>query len=114
MTRRARHSLAGACAVGALLAAVTVVIMVLLSRSASAEAISCMRWSDMAALLERAGEKAVGGGLISDTLALQVFASPNGETFSVVAINARGVGCLVAMGRDWDLGAIPQKPGAEL
>jgi hypothetical protein len=54
-----------------------------------------------AGLAEQFGEKPVAAGLQADGRMLEIFASPDGATWTAVAISPARVACVVATGRGW-------------
>ena len=64
-------------------------------------------------LADRYGEAPVSLGMRSNGEVLQVFASPQGGTWTIVSTSPSGLACILAAGRGWD--APPLKiidPGA--
>lgn len=65
------------------------------------------------ALKEKAHEQPTGAGLMGDKnqFAWTLFASPKGETWTMVVIDAKGMACVVGGGQNWvDLGAAKGDP----
>lgn len=74
----------------------------------AAQSPGCAPWPVMRDLLaERYGEQIIGGGVVSDTVVVQVLAAPEGATFTVVTIRVDGSACMIASGTDWDPGVNP-------
>ncbi len=69
----------------------------------------CAKWGDMNEALKKEYKEEPTGpaGLIGDKVMIQVYLSPNGATFTVVAIKADGMACPVASGTDWIDGKAP-------
>lgn len=85
-------------------------VILLLCTYARAE--QCTSWPVLKKVLaEQWGEVPIGGGLVNRDVVVQVLASPDGETFSIVEINKQGVACTVAAGFGWEPGKNPPKPG---
>ena len=53
------------------------------------------------ALFEEHGEAAVGAGRDDRELVVQLFATPDGATWTLVIMRPDGTACLVAAGREW-------------
>lgn len=58
-------------------------------------------------LQNRFAEIDIGGGRIGPQLVARVFASPDGATFTILAVNPNGLACLVLSGDDWEPGRLP-------
>lgn len=58
-------------------------------------------------LKDRFAEIDIGGGRIGPQLVARVFASPDGSTFTILAVDPRGLACLVLSGDDWEPGRLP-------
>lgn len=69
----------------------------------------CSPWPEMVrSLMDRYHEEpAAGGGLINPTMAIRVFVSPGGETFTIVSVGRDGRACILASGFGWDAGTVP-------
>jgi hypothetical protein len=53
------------------------------------------------ALFEQHGEAAVGAGHDDRELVVQLFATADGATWTLVVVRPDGIACLVASGREW-------------
>ena len=62
----------------------------------------CASHSELTALLEKHGESQVAAGLTSGGGLLEVFATEDGSTFTIVITTPHGTSCVVESGRDWD------------
>jgi hypothetical protein len=60
-------------------------------------------------LAERFGEAAVAAGLAADGAVLEVFATPDGDSWTIAVTVPGGPSCVVAVGRQWQ--ARPASPG---
>ena len=77
-----------------------------------ARAEQCTSWTALKQVLaELWGEVPIGGGLVSRDVIVQVLASPDGASFTVVEINKAGIACSIAAGFGWEPGKNPPKPG---
>lgn len=52
-------------------------------------------------LKEKYNEVEVGGGLVNEKAVVLLFASPAGETWSLVSTGANGISCLLTEGENW-------------
>jgi hypothetical protein len=74
---------------------------------------ACHRYGDVAkALAEGFAERPVAFGVQSDGTLMQVFASPSGDTWTVVLTDAGGKSCVVAEGVRWE--SLPPPPKGPL
>ncbi len=68
----------------------------------------CAPWAKWAPFLKEShGETPIGGGAVSDKVAVAVMASPAG-TFTILVVDARGIACAIASGDSWDPGRLPE------
>ncbi len=105
------HSFPRALALALFIAAFAVVIFITAGAARSEEQLRCGPWPRVVANASRLfGEVPIGGGLLSEKAIIQVLASPNGETFSIFAVDANGYACMVAAGFGWDPGQTPPPP----
>ena len=80
--------------------------------SCRARAAQCTPWPALKQVLaEQWGEVPIGGGLIDGNTIIQVLASPDGGTFTVVAIDRANVACSIASGFGWEPGHNPHTAG---
>lgn len=54
-------------------------------------------------------ESEVGGGIVSETAITLLFASPDGDTWTIAMLSPDGQACVVAGGSDWFHDRIPAK-----
>lgn len=93
---------------GAMIAAVTMISAFLIVGKARAEQQSCAPFKMVRENLEKKhNETIISGGLNSDKLATFVFASPGGETFTIVIVDTRGIACQVGAGKQWFQESVP-------
>jgi hypothetical protein len=52
-------------------------------------------------------ETEVGTGMVSDTEVLMLYASPGGETWTILGLNVSGIACIKSAGKGWDAGRLP-------
>lgn len=71
----------------------------------------CMPFAEIKAFLrDHHGERPIGGGQAGPGHAVHVFASHDGRSFTLLAVEAKtGMACALAIGTDWDPGALPGK-----
>ena len=63
----------------------------------------CAKRSDLAAhLAGRFGEAPMARGLSENGTLLEIFASPDGASWTAIATHADGTSCLIASGRFWE------------
>ncbi|EBU8132058.1 hypothetical protein DLM20_25210 [Salmonella enterica subsp. enterica serovar Java] len=73
-----------------------------------------MSWADMRQLITgRYGEVEIGGGQVNGSLTVVVFASIEGQTFTIVSRDASNWSCMLAVGSGWEPGANPALPVPE-
>lgn len=53
-------------------------------------------------------EVEVGGGLINEHGVIVTYASPEGETWTILAVGTEGVSCIVSSGEHWFVGSLPK------
>lgn len=58
-----------------------------------------------AALLQRYGEAPVGRGLAREGVLIEILASPDGSSWTMLAIGPRGIACAVDAGEGWQVPA---------
>ena len=63
-------------------------------------------------LKQRFAEKQAGIGLAEDGRLLEVFSSPDGRTWTLIATSAAGLSCVITSGRTWVQPA-PEVPGVD-
>ncbi len=80
-----------------------------LSTPALSQPVACSTYIGLRdSLKNRFQETAIGGGITASAKTIiQVFASPSGKTFTVLSIQADGLACIIAAGRDWQPGTLP-------
>ena len=61
-------------------------------------------------LKDRYGETSLGKGLATDTVIIEIFASP--DTFTILATRTDGLACMIAAGKGWEV-AIPKNEDTE-
>jgi hypothetical protein len=84
-------------------------IAALAAPAAAQDAPNCAPWTVMKPrLAERYGELPIGGGIVNPTTIATVFAAPDGATWSLVVVDRSGRACLIATGRDWEPGRLPE------
>ena len=69
--------------------------------SASAAQVCAPYESVRRALFEQHGEAVVGTGRDDRELVVQLFATPDGATWTLVIVRPDGLACLVASGQEW-------------
>jgi hypothetical protein len=68
----------------------------------------CGPWDNLKSFLaEKHHEVEVGGGFIGPTIVTVLFMSPDGDTWSMVALGTDDQACIVQSGRDWFQRSIP-------
>jgi hypothetical protein len=55
------------------------------------------------------GEVQVGGGIVNDKAVLVIYATPGGETWTVLTLGIDGSACLLMSGKEW-FGGLPPLP----
>jgi len=89
----------------ALVSALLLMPMVSVVGSALAEDVPCGNKTDVAKLLDdRYGETPISNGLQGNGELMQVYASPETGTWTMVTTTAQGVSCVVATGQRWSDG----------
>lgn len=58
-------------------------------------------------LARRYGERPVAGGVTAEGRLIEVLASPDGATFTVLLTDGRGASCLVLAGAGWRVYSMP-------
>ncbi len=87
-----------------LLYIIAVIALMLLPFAAHAQeaAPPCGPWETARKLLEeKYHETIVGSGIINDKTVVIVFASPDGETFTLLSVAANGMACSLMTGGGW-------------
>lgn len=70
----------------------------------------CGPWDAMKEkLASRYGEVPIGGGVVDGSTMLQVLASPDGSTWTLVTIDTAGMACLKGTGTGWEQGVLPAR-----
>ena len=62
----------------------------------------CMKHADLEVVLEKHKESQAAIGVASNGSLVEVYATADGSTWSIVMTNPRGISCVVAIGQDWD------------
>lgn len=79
--------------------------------AAAAATPACAERGDLARFLEREhGEILAGGGIASPAIRFELYARPDGRSWTIVAVRPDGVACMVAAGEHWEPVA-PRPPG---
>jgi len=88
--------------------AVTLVaVLVILALPARAQQYPCgVRDAIIGSLAQRHGEQVVATGLAATGAFVEVFASPEGKTWTVLVVLPSGLACIKAVGTDWE----PREP----
>jgi hypothetical protein len=77
----------------------------LLSAPARAQQMPCAKLAEVTAgLAERYREKLVSAGLQANGQLLEIFASPDGATWTALTTSPAGLACMVATGKNWQQG----------
>ncbi len=63
-------------------------------------------------LMLKYGEQLVAQGLATDGMVVELYASANGDTWSILVVSPTGVACLAAAGEGWTLENV-QIPGRD-
>lgn len=62
----------------------------------------CAETATIKRVLKKAGELPTSGGLLPQNgVLLEIYASPNGRTFSLVITDQHGQSCITKVGTDW-------------
>ena len=85
----------------ALAAAVLSVSLVCAGASQAAARKACMPRAEVAGQLEKHKETPAAIGVASNGSLLEVFATADGATWSIIMTDVRGNSCVVAVGEDW-------------
>lgn len=102
MTRHPLHSFRMSLTTGLLIGALYAGGV---AKALSHEAV-CAPWTDIKVrYAAKFKEVPVSSGIVNANLAIQVLASPDGETFTLVLVGSDGVGCIIAVGKGWEPGA---------
>ena len=72
----------------------------------------CMKRTELTGVLEKHQETPAAIGLASNGSLIEVFATADGATWSIVMTSPQGVACVVAVGEDWDQRMVLQAPAA--
>lgn len=84
---------------------------------AHAQSRNCGPYEKMEEFLsEKHNEAVISQGLAANGMALQIFSSPKGETWTVVALSPTGTACMIATGTHWikNTGAISKLRGPKI
>ncbi len=82
---------------------IAVIALMLLPFAANAQGVACYQWETARkALEEKYHETIVGSGIINDKTVVIVFASPDGETFTLLSVGADGLACKILDGGGWN------------
>jgi len=84
-----------------ILALVAFLATVLLSGAGAAQSACAPRADVLETLRNRYGEAIVAGGVTTKGVLLEVVASNDGGTWTLIATSPAGVSCLVAAGEGW-------------
>lgn len=81
----------------------------LFASRAKAQPVTCFPFAQLRdGLKARYHETAIGGGIYSGGQSIvQVYASAEGATFTILAIQSDGLACVIAGGKDWQPGTLP-------
>lgn len=58
---------------------------------------------------ERLHQFEVGGGMVNENVLMVVFASEDGEMWTLLSVGSDGSACVISAGSDWFPGALPKK-----
>ena len=73
---------------------------------------ACGAYEDLRAMLaERFGEHPASAGLAQNGTVMQVFASATAGTWTMVTVQASGMACVFAIGRNWEQQTALPGPG---
>jgi len=88
---------------------VLALLSTLLSAPAWGQEQNCAPFDRVSAFhAEKLNETRIAQGISGDgTQMLMIFASPNGETWSIVVVGSDGIACLKARGNDWQVRSDP-------
>ena len=90
-------------AFGTLFAAAAIALSLVGLGAPEAEARNvCMKHSDLTGVLQKHKESQAAIGVASNGNLIQVYATEDGATWSIVMTNPQGVSCVMAVGKDWD------------
>lgn len=88
-----------------------ILALFLMATSANAQASNCAsRAHIVERLASKYGETRQSIGLGANNQAVELFASPDTGTWTIVVTNANGVSCLVASGTAWEATRTPSAP----
>jgi len=91
-------------------ALILVLFLLFLMNMAHAQQQMCAPFDEMReTLASQYHETEVGTGMVSDTDVLMLFASPGGETWTILGLNVSGIACIKSAGKGWDAGQLPAK-----
>lgn len=80
--------------------------LLLLPAAVQAQAVCAPRQALVEVLKEEHREVPVSLGLTEDGRAAELFASPDGKTWTFVVTTPHGLSCVFAAGKDWDPGKL--------
>ena len=86
---------------------VAVLGLSLIGSSAHAQPGPCGPWLPLQKVLEeKHKETTIGGGIVNALVIIEVLASQDGKSFTIVSRNKNGMACILAVGKDWNPGLI--------
>lgn len=68
---------------------------------ANAQRPLCLKHDDMVAMLKTFGEEPVSAGISNTGPMIEIFASPDGSTWSLVVSGTDGMACMTVAGEGW-------------
>jgi hypothetical protein len=81
------------------------------SRADAQEGPPCAPTTELVAKLkDKYGEVEVGGGIFNEQVVVIPFASPGGDTWTILSIGTDGFACILSHGTDWFPGVLPEAP----
>jgi hypothetical protein len=88
--------------------AVAVILLSSLPSAVQAQALCLKRETMIKELKKQFNEVPISIGLAGDKI-IEIFASPNGETFTIIFTTKEGITCPIAAGEDWVNSPVPSK-----
>jgi hypothetical protein len=79
-----------------------ILVILVLPRTADAQGVCAPRDKVLAQFAQQYGERPVSRALASNGAVLEVLASKDGSTWTLIATGPTGVTCLAASGTDWE------------
>lgn len=89
--------------------AAAVIIGVALGRAAHGQTQCAPRAEVVKAVAEGWREAPVAIGIINSSAVLEIFAGPDGATWTVIITGVTGMSCVIASGQAWQRGPLPTK-----